>query len=208
MIKRNTYYPDYNVLDEIEEWDPVTADAVLKRLGPFSALKFLTGDEEQRLRVICKHLVYDNRDDIFDWVIHFIDQRLADEKGEYQRSPDAPPEKILVREGLKAIDKLAKKLYGGEFLSIGVEKQFDILASLQVGKAVSIPEWSTIPQKDLFDKLLVLTVAPYYSHPTIWSEIGYGGPAHPRGYYRIELGLADPWEAQRKHLTDKEEENG
>ncbi|MCK8817135.1 gluconate 2-dehydrogenase subunit 3 family protein [Natroniella sulfidigena] len=208
MIERNTYYPDYDVLDQIEEWDPVTADAVLKRLGPFPALEFLTGDEEQRLRVICKHLVYDNRDDIFDWVIHFIDQTLADEKGEYQRSPDAPPEKILVREGLKAIDKLAQKLYGNDFLSIDVKEQFDILASLQVGKAASIPEWSTIPQKDLFDKLLVLTVAPYYSHPTIWSEIGYGGPAHPRGYYRIELGLADPWEAQRKDVTEKEEDNG
>ncbi|MCK8827642.1 gluconate 2-dehydrogenase subunit 3 family protein [Natroniella acetigena] len=208
MVEGKTYYPDYDVLDSIEEWDPVTADAVLKRLGPFPALKFLTADEEQKLRVITKHLVYDHRDEIFDWVIHFIDQRLDDEKGEYQRSPDAPPEKILIREGLQAIDKLAEKLYNEDFLSLEVEEQFEILASLQVGKAASIPEWSTIPQQDLFDKLLILTVAPYYSHPTIWSEIGYGGPAHPRGYYRIELGLADPWEAQRKDATDKEEENG
>jgi len=30
----------------------------------------------------------------------------------------------------------------------------------------------------------------------VWSEMGYGGPAYPRGYYRIEAGVTDPWEAK------------
>lgn len=208
MEKGTTHYPDFNVLDSVKEWDPVTADVVLKRLGPFPPLKYLSDEEEPKLRVICKHLMYDNRDEIFDWVIHFIDTRLNDKMGEYQRSSKAPPEHILVREGLKAIDELARKLYGTDFLSIGVQEQFDIIASLQVGEAAEIPQWSQIPQKDLFDKLLVLTVAPYYSHPTIWSEIGYGGPAHPRGYYRLEIGLADPWEAVRKREGNKGDDDG
>ena len=200
----NTYYPDYDVLDLKEEWDPVTVDVVLKRLGPFPALKFLKDHEEPKLRVIAKHLVYDHRDDIFDWVIHFIDQRLNNELGEYQRKPDAPPEKILIREGLQALDTLSQKLHNQNFLEAGTKEQFEMLSSLQLEQAASIPEWSAIPQKDFFDKLLLLTVSAYYSHPTIWSEMGYGGPAHPRGYYRLELGIRDPWEAERK----KEEKNG
>ena len=35
----------------------------------------------------------------------------------------------------------------------------------------------------------------YYSHPTAWSEMGFGGPASPRGYVRMELDRRDPWEA-------------
>jgi hypothetical protein len=35
----------------------------------------------------------------------------------------------------------------------------------------------------------------YYSHPTAWNEIGFGGPASPRGYVRMGYDRRDPWEA-------------
>ena len=35
----------------------------------------------------------------------------------------------------------------------------------------------------------------YYAHPTAWNEIGFGGPASPRGYVRMGLDRSDPWEA-------------
>ena len=28
-------------------------------------------------------------------------------------------------------------------------------------------------------------VGAYYAHPAAWSEIGWGGPASPRGYVRL-----------------------
>ena len=31
--------------------------------------------------------------------------------------------------------------------------------------------------------------------PTAWSEIGWGGPASPRGYVRMDFDERDPWEA-------------
>jgi len=49
---------------------------------------------------------------------------------------------------------------------------------------------------DFFKQLLHDTVSAYYSHPLVWSDIGYGGPAYPRGYVRVEKGLTDPWEAK------------
>ena len=35
----------------------------------------------------------------------------------------------------------------------------------------------------------------YYAHPTAWNEIGFGGPASPRGYVRMDFDRRDPWEA-------------
>ncbi len=32
-------------------------------------------------------------------------------------------------------------------------------------------------------------------HPTAWNEIGFGGPASPRGYVRLDGDRRDPWEA-------------
>ncbi|HET9784219.1 MAG TPA: gluconate 2-dehydrogenase subunit 3 family protein, partial [Terriglobales bacterium] len=37
-------------------------------------------------------------------------------------------------------------------------------------------------------------VRVYYAHPWAWDEIGFGGPAYPRGYMRLERGDAEPWE--------------
>ena len=54
-----------------------------------------------------------------------------------------------------------------------------------------------IPVKDFMQKILSEAMSAYYSHPTIWSDIGYAGPAYPRGYVRSEIGLTDPWEAKR-----------
>ena len=31
--------------------------------------------------------------------------------------------------------------------------------------------------------------------PTAWNEIGFGGPASPRGYVRMDFDRRDPWEA-------------
>jgi hypothetical protein len=30
-----------------------------------------------------------------------------------------------------------------------------------------------------------MTLSAFYSHPWAWNEIGFGGPAYPRGYMRL-----------------------
>jgi hypothetical protein len=46
-------------------------------------------------------------------------------------------------------------------------------------------------------------VLAYYSHPTAWSEIGFGGPASPRGYVRMGFNRRDPWEAAEARDDDE-----
>ncbi|MDW7672949.1 MAG: gluconate 2-dehydrogenase subunit 3 family protein [Bacillota bacterium] len=198
MPRVETHYPSYDIMALQDEWDSNTKEIVKKRLGPFSKPKFLKEKEVTLLAKISEHLTFDNRDEIIQWIIHHADQKLQTVIGEGEKKPEAPAEKVLVRKGLEAIDKLAETKYGKEFLKIDTKEQFGILAALQLGKADQLPEWSIIPQKELFNKLAEIAISAYYSHPTVWSEIGYGGPAYPRGYYRIEFGLADPWEAKKE----------
>ncbi len=47
----------------------------------------------------------------------------------------------------------------------------------------------------LFRRVRADAVKAYYAHPTAWSEIGFGGPASPRGYVRMDFDRRDPWEA-------------
>lgn len=78
-------------------------------------------------------------------------------------------------------------------------KSNDLIAGLQRGEwhIEGLAEHGALPQKALFKKLLGLAVEAHASHPAVWSEMGYAGPAYPRGYYRIERGLTDPWEPRR-----------
>lgn len=197
MIERHTRYPGFDILKEKDEWDPHTREIVLKRLGPFPEPEFLREDEVEMIKVIAGHLVYDNRGENMDYVVHHLDQTLASDIGENQRKPEAPKAKDLIRWGLRYIEDLAQTEHKTKFLELDAGKQYEIIASLQTGKARQIPEWNRVPQKELFKKLVTEVVSAYYSHPTVWSEIGYGGPAYPRGYVRVGHGLTDPWEAKR-----------
>jgi hypothetical protein len=47
-------------------------------------------------------------------------------------------------------------------------------------------------------ELLRLIVEIYYAHPAAWSEIGFGGPASPRGYLRLTANRRDSWEAAER----------
>ena len=39
----------------------------------------------------------------------------------------------------------------------------------------------------------------YYAHPYAWDEIGFGGPAYPRGYFALNNGAPEPWETRGKY---------
>jgi len=151
--ENRTRYPGYNVLEEKDHWDAHTREIVLRRLGPFPKYKFLNNYEAKMVFAIAEHIVYDKRKKILEYVVHHLDNALSSPIGEDQRKVGAPEQKILVRQGLKAIDKLSEKQYGSSFLEIDTQRQFDILYALQMGKAMPMAEWQNTPQKELFKKM-------------------------------------------------------
>ncbi len=196
MRKGKGLYPKYDVLALQDEWDGHTRDIVNQRLGPFQ-FTLLSQWEQEMIKAIAGHLAYDDRDEILTWIAAHLDQKLNQPFGESQRKPKTPPQKVLILDGLKALDHWAKASYYKAFLHSKTEQQFQLLSSLQLGTLAEEKGWDTALQKALFKKLLSLVIEAYYSHPWVWSEIGYGGPAYPRGYVRVELGLTDPWEPKR-----------
>jgi hypothetical protein len=72
--------------------------------------------------------------------------------------------------------------------------------------------WGDMPAAVFFKERLAHDIlGAYYSHPTSWNEIGFGGPASPRGYVRMGADRRDPWEAAEAEPGDEDaarEENG
>lgn len=209
-------YPAFDVTQHASAWDDHTRSIVLGRLEPASAPSHLTGDEAETLKRALRLLLDEDREELLSFVIAHFDEKLGAKAGESQRKAGLPPFPQLLRQGLAVLDALGEARWGKRFAVCAPEQQRAILAGLQLGSAGEIPSGAgarqpqggslqlAFPQKDFFQQLLSTAVEAYASHPVIWSEIGYAGPAYPRGYYRIERGLTDPWEprAERKGALD------
>jgi hypothetical protein len=50
------------------------------------------------------------------------------------------------------------------------------------------------------------TLSTFYSHPWAWNEIGFGGPAYPRGYSRLGPGMREAWEGEEAFELDPVED--
>ncbi len=44
---------------------------------------------------------------------------------------------------------------------------------------------------------------PIMPIPYAWDEVGFGGPAYPRGYMRLEGGKPEPWEVEEQRYEWK-----
>ncbi|ASS74284.1 hypothetical protein CIG75_04310 [Tumebacillus algifaecis] len=197
-MERRTHYPRYQVMQEQEQWDDHTREIVQKRFEVVGTLHNLTGAEAEQIRAIANLLVDDGRKELLDFIVKHLDTKLSSDVGESQRQAGVPPFQELVKKGLAALDKLAQAEHGDLFATLRPEQQIALLVGLE-NETLALPaqEGQPIPAKAFFQNMLSETVSAYYSHPTIWSEIGYGGPAYPRGYVRSERGLTDPWEARQ-----------
>ncbi|MVP01227.1 gluconate 2-dehydrogenase subunit 3 family protein [Paenibacillus lutrae] len=195
-MRKMTKYPSFDVMAEQEHWDPHTQSIVNDRLVRQPKHQVLSLEEAELLRSWCSRLVDDDRAEMINYVIEHIDTTLSSGTGEGQRKPEAPHQRELILQGLHAVDKIAEGFHGQPFHHLRAIEQQEIMKNIAEARLSLIGEWTTTVQNEWFSKLLKLTVEAYYSHPVVWSEIGYAGPAYPRGYVRTDRGQLDPWEAK------------
>jgi Gluconate 2-dehydrogenase subunit 3 len=86
-------------------------------------------------------------------------------------------------------------MFGTPFVALADDRQDAVLRAIQVGD-VKGGVWEHLPAVRFFATVLLReVVGEYYAHPLAWNEVGFGGPASPRGYVRLGADERDPWEA-------------
>lgn len=196
-----TPYEGYDVLQKRDSpsWDDTTREVVRKRLQEVPERCFLEAAEWETLEAVCSRLVA-QPDRVGDPVpiVPFIDERLHENRGDGYRYENMPDLRSSWRLGIAGVDKEAHLRHHKGFTELEPEEQDEILRAIQ-NEQVGGDLWEELPPKRFFtDTLLKTVVGIYYAHPAAWSEIGWGGPASPRGYVRRGLDEHDPWEADEK----------
>ena len=195
------YYRGFSTLSQQKFWDAKTREVVLNRVNNVPPIRFFTPDEARLLEAICNRVLpQDDRDEAHKIpIVPQIDKRLYENSHDGYRYEDMPPDREAFRLGLRAIEEIAQHLHAAGFLEIGSLEQDEILRSLHDGKPAAAHDiWKRMSVQRFWLLLVSDCADAYYSHPWAWDEIGFGGPAYPRGYMRLEHGEAEPWESREK----------
>ncbi|MEO7038555.1 MAG: gluconate 2-dehydrogenase subunit 3 family protein [Candidatus Elarobacter sp.] len=195
------YYPGFSTLDQQKFWDAKTREVVLDRVNNIPAIRFFSTEQARLLEVICARVIpQDDRDDAHKIpIVPQIDNRLYTDSGDGYRYEDMPPDREAYRLGLAAIEVIAQSQAGRGFLEVDPREQEEILRSLHDGKPSAAHEiWQRMPVHRFWMLLVADCANAYYSHPFAWDEIGFGGPAYPRAYVRLERGEPEPWESEEQ----------
>ncbi len=191
-------YPGYDVLGQAPTWDPVTRGVVLRRLGPPPPVRFFTPAEEAVARSLLDRLLAQD-DDPRVPVFEHVDARLAEDQTDGWHYDDLPPDPDAWRASLAALDAEADARHGRRFARLTTGQQKDLLEAVRTGD-----RWHGLPAKRVWNLWMRYALTAFYAHPFAWNEIGFGGPAYPRGYKNIDLGGLEPWEARETWPRDPE----
>ena len=189
-------YPGYDVLGQAPTWDPVTRGVVLRRLGPPPPVRFFTPAEEAAARPLLDRLLAQDEEPRVP-VLEQVDARLAEGQTDGWHHEDLPPDGEAWRASLAALDADAQARFGRRFCELTRRQQKDLLEAVRTAD-----RWHGLPAARVWSLWIRYAVAAFYAHPWAWNEIGFGGPAYPRGYARLGIGMRESWEGAEEFDVD------
>lgn len=202
-MTERTRYPGYNVLAKRDtpSWNAKTREVVEERLATPDIPRFFTPEEWAIADALCRRILPQKGEGDQVLLVALLDAKLLVDHGDGFREVDMPYMRDAWRQGLAAIDGEAKARHDGRgFANLSDSEKDALLHSMQSGD-MNEDRWSSLPAKAFFKRRILADVpALYYSHPKAWNEIGFGGPASPRGYVRLDGDRLDPWEAEEGQL--------
>jgi hypothetical protein len=194
-------YPDYDVLAKwnTPSWNEQTRAVVAKRLSEVPSRAFFSELQYKTLEAVCDRVMPQTERSPSDKVpiAPWIDAKLQKNETNGTRYVPLPPQQECWRMGMDAIEAEAKLRFRRSFHLLDQAEQDILLRAIDNGE-VDAPNWrKQLPPRDFFRKVLLHEIVEiYYAHPSAWSEIGFGGPASPRGYLRLGFNRHDAWEAE------------
>jgi hypothetical protein len=193
------YYPGFSTLSQQNFWDAKTRSVILDRVNNVPPIRFFTAEQAQLLTAICDLVLpQDDRDAAHTIpIVPRIDERLYHDVSDGYRYEGMPPDREAYALGLQAIDEMARLQHGCGFLDLDPRRRGELLQSLHDGKPAGGHDiWKRMPVHRFWMLLAADCAEAYYSHPWAWDEIGFGGPAYPRAYMRLERGEPETWEVE------------
>jgi hypothetical protein len=197
-------YPDFDVLEEVGHWDEATREAVLPRVESPPEIRFFTVGEAATLRAFCDTVTAQDPEPRIP-VLEHVDEKLNAGRLEGYRYADMPDDRDTWRIAARGLDEAARERGSASFAAATEEQRLEICSAFAGGELHG-GAWDVLDVSRAWAVLMRDTLSAFYAHPWAWNEIGFGGPAYPRGYARLGAGLSEAWEGEEAFSLDPVED--
>jgi hypothetical protein len=183
-------YPDYDVLANARHWDETTRRTILDRVENPPPLRFFGAEEARTLGAFLDVVLAQDAEPRVP-VLAMVDAKLHDGKLDGFRYAHMPDDRETWRLVAGALDG---------FADLGAAERHEVVAAFADGRLDGLQ----IDASSAWSVVMRAALSEFYSHPWAWNEIGFGGPAYPRGYMRLQPGPAgrEPYEAEEAFDVD------
>jgi hypothetical protein len=194
-------FPGFNVLGQAGRWDPVTAGVVLSRVGRPPDIRFFTPAEEAAATALCDRLLGQDGHDGQDGepkvpVVPYIDARLAEQETDGWRYADMPEDGQAWRDTLRYLDADCQAASSRVLAEAAADDQRAVIQAVQ---DLGAKDWHGLNAAHVWSLWTRYACTAFYAHPSAWNEIGFPGPAYPRGYKNPGVGAREPFEVADAH---------
>jgi Gluconate 2-dehydrogenase subunit 3 len=200
-------YPDYDVLEQQDHWDEVTRGVVLERVHDIPEFRFFGAAEIDTLNAFADVVLAQDVEPRIP-ALAFVDQKLFSGGRDGYRYFDMPDDDEVWRIVARGLDEEARRRDVDRFALLGLDDQLEICHRFSKGELYG-GSWGTLNVSRAWSLVMRYLTQAFYAHPWSWNEIGFGGPAYPRGYARIGAGQRESWEGaqafERDPVKDTEE---
>jgi hypothetical protein len=185
-------FPGFDVLDQSSMWDDVTAGVVLARLAPPNDLGFFTQQERAVAEPLLDLLLAQDTEPRVP-VLALIDTRLAIGETDGWHYDTLPEDRQAWRTTLRFLDLDAGDRHNEAFGALQPALQARLIQDVQ-DLARRKQRWHDYPAGPVWSLWTRYACTAFYSHPWAWNEMGFPGPAYPRGYLHPGINARERWE--------------
>jgi gluconate 2-dehydrogenase subunit 3-like protein len=181
-------YPDYDVLSQARHWDAATRRVVTARVEQVPPIRFFSAEEIPTLRAFLDTVLAQDSEPRIP-VLELVDAKLAARQFDGWRHAGMPDDAQVWKVVAAGLDEAA----GGSFAACPEPQRLELCGAFARGE-LSGGAWERVDVRLAWGVVMRIALAQFYSHPWAWNEIGFGGPAYPRGYARLGIGQSESWE--------------
>lgn len=199
-------YPEHDVLAGAMRWDAATRRVVRARVDEVPPRRFFTPEEFGCLCAFCDVVLAQDAEPRIP-VMSFVDDKLASGRLDGFQHVGMPDDRDTWRQVARGLDDAARQHGGSSFAQADESVRRTIVGAFADGTLAG-GTWDELPASTAWTVVMRAVLSAFYAHPWAWNEIGFGGPAYPRGYMRLAEGRAgaEPHEAREAFGLDPVED--
>ena len=183
-------YPDFDVMQDRDHWDPVTRAVLEDRVAGPPPCRFFDADEQRTLGALFDVILAQDSEPRIP-VLQMVDAKMYERHFDGYRYASMPDDDQTLKMVAERLAGLAELDHHGRHARVKAFAEGEL-------------EWEGLDVNLAWKVVTRLAVSAFYSHPWAFNEIGFRGPAYPRGYMRRNMGPTgvDPDEPQEAFGLD------